>query len=69
MAEKVSLFDNLNDEQLEHILRISHRRSLAAGTTLFHEKEMGLTFYVVLSGSIKLFTRSNTHEEKILSRQ
>ncbi|QMV43799.1 Crp/Fnr family transcriptional regulator [Cohnella cholangitidis] len=65
--KKVSLFDNLNDEQLEHILRISHRRSLAAGTTLFHEKEMGLTFYVVLSGSIKLFTRSNTGEEKILS--
>jgi CRP-like cAMP-binding protein len=65
--KKVSLFDNLNDEQLEHILRISHRRTLKPGTILFHEKEMGLTFYVVLAGSIKLFTKSGAGEEKVLS--
>jgi CRP/FNR family cyclic AMP-dependent transcriptional regulator len=65
--KKVSLFDNLNDEQLEHILRISNRRTIAAGSILFHEKEMGLTFYVVLTGSIKLFTKSNNGEEKVLS--
>ncbi|MFC5468326.1 Crp/Fnr family transcriptional regulator [Cohnella suwonensis] len=65
--KKVSLFDNLNDEQLEHILRISHRRTLPAGTILFHEKESGTTFYVVLSGSIKLFTKSGSGEEKVLS--
>ncbi|MFC5402099.1 Crp/Fnr family transcriptional regulator [Cohnella soli] len=65
--KKVSLFDNLNDEQLEHILRISHRRSLPGGTILFHEKELGTTFYVVLSGSIKLFTKSGAGEEKVLS--
>jgi CRP/FNR family cyclic AMP-dependent transcriptional regulator len=65
--KRVSLFDNLNDDQLEHILRISHRRNIAAGTILFHEKEMGSTFYVVLSGSIKLFTKSNAGEEKVLS--
>ncbi|MFD0674373.1 Crp/Fnr family transcriptional regulator [Cohnella sp. GCM10027633] len=65
--KKVSLFDNLNDDQLEHILRISHRRTFPAGTTMFQEKEPGLTFYVVLSGSIKLFTRSSGGEEKVLS--
>ncbi|WP_158602290.1 Crp/Fnr family transcriptional regulator [Cohnella endophytica] len=65
--KKVSLFDNLNDEQLEHILRISHRRTLPQGTTLFYEKEAGSTFYVVLSGSIKLFTKSHAGEEKVLS--
>ncbi|MCD9022725.1 Crp/Fnr family transcriptional regulator [Cohnella silvisoli] len=65
--KKVSLFDNLNDEQLEHILRIANRRTITAGSILFHEKEMGLTFYVVLAGSIKLFTKSNTGEEKVLS--
>ncbi|RED64103.1 Crp/Fnr family transcriptional regulator [Cohnella lupini] len=65
--KKVSLFDNLNDAQLEHILRISHRRTIPAGTILFHEKEMGLTFYVVLAGSLKLFTKSNSGEEKVLS--
>ncbi len=65
--KKVSLFDNLNDEQLEHILRISHRRTLSSGTILFNEKEMGTTFYVVLAGSIKLFTRGSNGEEKVLS--
>jgi len=65
--KKVSLFDNLDDEQLEHIVAISQRRTFPPGTVLFHEKELGLTFYVVLSGSIKLFTKSNSGEEKVLS--
>jgi CRP/FNR family cyclic AMP-dependent transcriptional regulator len=65
--KKVSLFDSLNEEQLEHILRISQRRTIPAGSTLFNEKEMGLTFYVILSGSIKIFTKSSTGEEKVLS--
>ncbi|MFC4600417.1 Crp/Fnr family transcriptional regulator [Cohnella hongkongensis] len=65
--KKVSLFDNLNDEQLEHVLRISQRKTFPAGTLLFQEKELGLAFYVVLSGSIKLFTRGGNGEEKILS--
>jgi CRP/FNR family cyclic AMP-dependent transcriptional regulator len=65
--KKVSLFDNLNDAQLEHILKIANRRTISAGSILFHEKEMGVTFYVVLAGSIKLFTKSGNGEEKILS--
>lgn len=65
--KKVSLFDNLNDEQLEHIIRIAHRRTLPQGSILFQEKELGHTFYVVLSGSIKLFTKGNNGEEKVLS--
>lgn len=65
--KKVSLFDNLNSEQLEQILRISNRRMIPAGSILFHEKDLGLTFYVVLAGSIKIFTKSSTGEEKVLS--
>ncbi|CAI6082322.1 Crp/Fnr family transcriptional regulator [Cohnella sp. JJ-181] len=65
--KKVSLFDKLSDAQLEHILRIAHRRSLPAGSILFQEKDPGNIFYVVLSGSIKLFTRSAAGDEKVLS--
>ncbi|WP_276352845.1 Crp/Fnr family transcriptional regulator [Cohnella caldifontis] len=65
--KKVSLFDNLNDEQLENIVRIAHRKSFSPGTVLFQEKDLGLTFYIVLAGSIKLFTRSAAGEEKVLS--
>lgn len=67
VLKKVSLFSNLNDDQLDHILRIAHRKSLAAGTVLFHEKEAGTTFYVVLSGTIKIFTRSSGGAEKVIS--
>jgi CRP/FNR family cyclic AMP-dependent transcriptional regulator len=65
--KKVSLFDNLNDEQLEHILRLATRRTILPGSILFHEKEMGMTFYFILAGSIKLFTKSSNGEEKVLS--
>jgi CRP/FNR family cyclic AMP-dependent transcriptional regulator len=65
--KKVSLFDNLNEEQLQHILKIANRRTCPPGTVLFQEKELGLAFYVVLTGSIKLFTRSAGGEEKVLS--
>lgn len=65
--KKVSLFDKLSDSQLEHISRIARRRSLSAGSILFQEKDPGNVFYVVLNGSIKLFTRSAGGEEKVLS--
>lgn len=65
--KKVSLFNNLNDDQLMHVLKIANRKTIDPGSILFHEKEMGKTFYVVLTGSIKLFTKSSTNEEKVLS--
>lgn len=65
--KKVSLFDNLNDEQLDHIIRIAQRRSYGPGTVLFQEKEPGHIFYVILSGSIKIYTKSPTGAEKVLS--
>ncbi|MBB6633897.1 Crp/Fnr family transcriptional regulator [Cohnella thailandensis] len=64
---KVSLFDGLTDEQLEHVLRIATKRSIPVGTVLFHEKEYGDKFYVILSGSIKIYSRSANGEEKVLT--
>jgi CRP-like cAMP-binding protein len=64
---KVSLFDSLTDEQLEQVFKISQRRAFPPGKVLFHEKEPGTTFFIILSGSIKLFTRSSSGEEKVLS--
>ncbi|MBN2984860.1 MULTISPECIES: Crp/Fnr family transcriptional regulator [Cohnella] len=63
----VALFDGLSDKQLEHVYKIANSRSYAPGTVLFHEKEPGSTFYIVLSGSVKLFTRSSSGEEKVLT--
>lgn len=64
---KVPLFSMLNEDQLNKVANICHKRSIRAGTVLFKEKESGNTFYIVFSGSAKIYTTGNTGEEKILS--
>lgn len=67
LLRNVSLFESLDDGHLNDILSIAHRQTLAAGTILFHEKDYGAAFYVILKGSIKIFTRGASGEEKVLS--
>ncbi|MDD9269879.1 Crp/Fnr family transcriptional regulator [Paenibacillus sp. GCM10023248] len=65
--KKVPLFAQLNEAQLDALTQICTRRSYKAGTVLFAEKEIGSVFYVVVSGSVKIFTTGSSGEEKILS--
>src|SRR4051812_18622780 len=67
LIKKVPLFGQLNDQQLRALVDICTKRTYKMGTILFSEKEMGSIFYMVLSGSVKIFTTSSTGEEKILS--
>jgi CRP/FNR family transcriptional regulator/CRP/FNR family cyclic AMP-dependent transcriptional regulator len=64
---KVPLFSKLNEEQLNKVAEICQKRTIRAGTVLFREKEQGNTFYIVYSGSAKIYTTGATGEEKILS--
>ncbi|MDQ1912378.1 Crp/Fnr family transcriptional regulator [Paenibacillus sp. GD4] len=64
---KVPLFANLNTDQLASIGAICSKKSFKTGTILFQEKEPGSIFYIVYSGSVKVYTRAVTGEEKILS--
>jgi CRP/FNR family cyclic AMP-dependent transcriptional regulator len=66
VLKKVSLFAGLTDEQLEVIGQHCKGRSFKSGHVLFQEKEMGAEFYVVMSGSVKIYTSSGG-EDKILS--
>lgn len=65
--KKVPLFSQLNEQQLSALVDICTRRTYKTGTILFSEKETGSVFYMVLSGSVKIFTTSSAGEEKILS--
>ncbi|WNR45830.1 Crp/Fnr family transcriptional regulator [Paenibacillus roseipurpureus] len=67
LLKKVPLFAQLNENQLQAIVQISTKRTYKAGTILFSEKETGSVFYMVLSGSVKIYTTSQSGEEKILS--
>lgn len=65
--QKVPLFSQLNEDQLNALIQICTKRSYKASTVLFSEKEIGSVFYMVLSGSVKIFTTGSSGEEKILS--
>ncbi|WP_159881143.1 Crp/Fnr family transcriptional regulator [Paenibacillus puerhi] len=65
--KKVPLFSNLNAHQLESIAAICSKKTFPAGVVLFEEKEPGSVFYIVFSGSVKIYNRSLSGEEKILS--
>ncbi|MZQ85918.1 cyclic nucleotide-binding domain-containing protein [Paenibacillus sp. 5J-6] len=65
--KRVPLFARLNENQQNALAQICIRRSYHANTVLFSEKEIGNVFYMVVSGSVKIFTTGSSGEEKILS--
>ncbi|MDF2723976.1 MAG: Crp/Fnr family transcriptional regulator [Paenibacillus sp.] len=65
--QQVPLFNKLNAQQLGHIAQICTKKPYRAGTILFREKESGSTFYIVFSGSVKLYMSSQGGEDKVLS--
>ncbi|MCY9658982.1 Crp/Fnr family transcriptional regulator [Paenibacillus chondroitinus] len=65
--KKVPLFARLNENQQKALAEICIRRSYKGNTVLFSEKEIGNVFYMVVSGSVKIFTTGSSGEEKILS--
>jgi CRP/FNR family cyclic AMP-dependent transcriptional regulator len=66
-VRKAPLFSQLNEHQLQAVAQICGRKAYRAGTILFSEKEMGSVFYMVYSGSVKIYTTGTNSEEKILS--
>lgn len=63
---KVTLFSQMTDDQLDLVANITTRKQYTPSTVLFRENEPGNAFYIVYSGSVKIFTTHNG-EEKILS--
>ena len=66
LLQKAPLFSSLTTEQLELIAQSCTRKAVKAGTLLFREKELGADLYIVLSGSVKIYTSSGG-EDKILT--
>ncbi|GAA3408372.1 Crp/Fnr family transcriptional regulator [Paenibacillus hodogayensis] len=67
ILRQVPLFCKMNDSQLRYIAEICTRKTYKAGTILFREKEPGSDFYIVQTGSVKLYLTSQGGEDKILS--
>lgn len=62
LLRKVSYFDGFTDLNLLQLIQQGCRQSFKAGVTIFREDEIGDSFYIILSGSIEVFSeRANKH--------
>jgi len=60
------LFSALSDEQLERIRRHSHITDMVEGESLFYQGDDATSFYLLLSGRIKLSLVSPDGKEKVV---
>ena len=60
------LFSELDDEQLERVRRHSHVTDMVEGESLFFQGDDAVSFYLVVSGRIKLFRVSPDGKEKVV---
>ena len=60
------LFSELDDGQLDRVRRHSHAIDMLEGESLFFQGDEATTFYLVLSGRIKLYRVSPDGKEKVV---
>jgi len=61
------LFKNLNDQQLEKISEMLHKRFYKKGENVFLEQESGNILYIVFQGLIRIYKLSRQGSEKTLA--
>jgi CRP/FNR family cyclic AMP-dependent transcriptional regulator len=63
---RVPLFASLAPEQLAHLARVARRRRYDRDEVIFYQGDPGDTFYVILSGQVKVSVSSPEGQEAIL---
>ncbi|MDJ0582971.1 MAG: cyclic nucleotide-binding domain-containing protein [Crocosphaera sp.] len=62
LLKKISYFQNLSDLELRQLIEVGYRQSLATEEILFNEDDPGDGFYIILSGSVEVFSpKTNKH--------
>ena len=67
MANDTAAFPQLSDANLAALERLGVRRAVAAGEYLYREGDASYDFYVVLSGAVEIFVKSEG-QERIIAR-
>lgn len=76
VIRKTFIFSNLDDREVEEILRISHEQRFPKGETVTQEGEQGDSMYILFDGSVevsktltmRLEEGDFTEREKVLTR-
>lgn len=63
---RVPLFATLSAGQLAELARVARRHRYASDQTIFYQGDLGDTFYVILSGQVKVSVTSPEGQEAIL---
>ena len=63
----LSLFERLGDSQLQRVADLCTLSSLAPNHEVFHQGDAGDTFYMILSGAIRIIRDAGTPTEKLLA--
>jgi CRP/FNR family cyclic AMP-dependent transcriptional regulator len=64
---RVPLFQKLSSAEIEKLEAITTRRTFAGGTAVFFQDDPSDSFYVVISGSAKVFQTSEDGQDRILN--
>jgi CRP/FNR family cyclic AMP-dependent transcriptional regulator len=75
IIKKTFIFDNLNEQEVAHILKITKERRFSKGETIMQEGQEGDSMYIVVEGSVEVsktltmkLGEESTEREKILTR-
>ncbi|MCB4791311.1 MAG: Crp/Fnr family transcriptional regulator [Elusimicrobia bacterium] len=63
--KKVTFFSELEESDLKKIVQIGKNQRFLKDKTIFNENTSGERFYIVLSGRIKIFTRSGEKKKTL----
>jgi CRP-like cAMP-binding protein len=54
LLRRIDLFADLTDREADTVLEIMREKTLARGTTVFHQHDSGGGLYLILSGAVKI---------------
>ncbi len=61
----IPLFQNLNAEQLSNLNTLLHRKSFPAGYNVITAEQPGETVYIIVSGSVKVYS-DEVHDSEVI---
>jgi len=64
--KEIPLFSNLEEEEFEQLSSICIEKHFEKGQAIFYEEDMGTSFYLIMSGQVKIVMLSSDGREHIL---
>lgn len=68
ILHRISFFKYFDELDLQDVIHEGQQENFPAGTLIIREGDIGARFYVILSGSVRVFTHNKQGEEIVLAR-